>query len=114
MKRNFWVIALIAASLSTSALAKNKESFCTEGTVIAWGPGIHSRDALGSYPDTLVLETNDRVIYLYNWTYGRNYDDRLFLHVNTSLSFCVDGDKATFIDALKRNQIFKVEHIEPK
>ena len=114
MKTNLWVIAFLVASLSISAQAKNKESFCTEGTVIAWGPGIHSRDALGSYPDTLVLETKDRVIYLYNWTYGRNYDDRLFLHANSSISFCVDGDKATFVDSLKRNQSYRVEHIEAK
>lgn|ERR1019366_5814737 len=114
MKNNLWVITFLVASLSISTQAKNKGSFCTEGTVIAWGPGLHSHTLYGSSPDTLVLETGDSVIYLYNWFSNRHWDDRLFLRVNSSLSFCVDGDKATFVDSLKRNQTYRVEHIEAK
>ena len=105
MKNNLWVIVFLVASTSISAQAKNKGSFCTEGTVVAWGPGLRDESF-----DTLVLETGDSVIYLYNWSSNQ----RLFLRVNSSLSFCVNDNKATFVDSLKRNQTFRVEHIEPK
>lgn len=105
MKNNLWVIAFLVALLSISAQAKNQGSFCTEGTVVAWGPGLRDESF-----DTLVLETGDSVIYLYNWSSNQ----RLFLRVNSSLSFCVNDNKATFVDSLKRNQTYKIEHIEAK